>query len=216
MNKNINVYFPSENIKRSSFSQFHFGSLKGEKIFYYGYLNVLMFQELTVTRHPAVSPLWSAPWLPGGGHEEKLWFLWSHSQATLVSNRFVYVCPYTDRSNGLHLYSTFLVSRPLECFRLHVSIHPFASIHSMWLCILQIDTYSSVAIHMHAFKQRHSKTLQLVSFRGLTTNPAISGQLLDPMSYSSTNMTLLKDCLCLSICVLSSMINQGRRPKSEV
>lgn len=132
MNKNIHVYFPSENIKLSSFSQFHFGRLKGEKIFHYGYLNVLMFQELTVTRHPAVSPLWSAPWLPGGGREEKWWFLWSHSRATLVSHTDSCMSMLTLRDqNGLHLYATFPASRPLKCFGLHVSIQPFTSIHSM-------------------------------------------------------------------------------------
>lgn len=47
-----------------------------------------MFQELTATRHPAASPLWSAPWLPGGEREEKWWFPWSPSRATPVSDRF--------------------------------------------------------------------------------------------------------------------------------
>lgn len=57
-----------------------------------GYLNVLMFQELMVTRRPAASPLWSARWLPGGGHEAKWWFLWTRSRATPVSNTAVCVC----------------------------------------------------------------------------------------------------------------------------
>lgn len=52
----------------------------------FSYLNDLIFQGQTVTRRPAVSLLWNVQWLPGGGHEAKWWYLWTHSRATHVSN----------------------------------------------------------------------------------------------------------------------------------
>lgn len=71
-----------------------------------------------LTRHPAASPLWTAPWPPEEELEAKWWSQWTHSQATLVSEIYAsaHIC-----SAVTHFFFSFMLWKVQAVYHLLLS-----------------------------------------------------------------------------------------------